>query len=277
MSVTQRDLTNYHHRRRPGAACWKELMTDKDWRGALSTMAATGTWAGLHSLLASGASKATAERAIGTRARNGLYRVMFNAVAVVTFARLVSHIRRQPGRTLYHVRAPASAAMRLGQLASAVYFVWGVLQVGVGGLSGLPNLVAWLRGRRQVPREPEGQTPPPPVGGSGWIMPTSPFALTRQALNVFPLPLLWLNPRMTTRLAAFNVVATAYFYLGSLHSDRRLRQRYGRPYDQAYADRGVPLFLPRLRPWRMGGVAGEIEGRRGAGTAGARKDRAAIK
>jgi hypothetical protein len=108
-------------------------------------------------------------------------------------------------------------------------------------------------------------------------MPTRPFALTRQALNVFPLPLLWLNPRMTTRLAAFNVVATAYFYLGSIHSDRRLRRRYGRPYDQTYGDRGVPLFLPRVWPPRVRGVAEGIEGRRGAGPAGQRRGWAEIR
>ena len=225
-----------------------------EWRGAVRVALATAAWAAAHSVLAGRPAKDAAERSLGARARNGLYRAGYNAVALVTFGLLVRYVRRQPGRTLYHARGPAAVLMRLGQGASLLYCTAGVLQVGVGGMSGLANLLAWLTGRPHVPPEPEGQTPPPPprrvAGGSTAAapLPGSPFALTRQALNFFLLPLLWLNPRMTSRLAAFNAVATPYLYLGSLHSERRLRRAYGPAYDASYRDRGVPFFLPRLAP-----------------------------
>ena len=209
-------------------------------RGAIRIGLATAAWAAVHSLLASRPAKGRAGRALGTRARNGVYRAGYNAIAVVTFALLVGYVRRQPGRTLYHAGGPAALLMRLGQAGAAFGAAWGVLQVGLGGMSGLPNLLAWLAGARHVSPEPEGQTPPPNRGAGG------PFAHTRQALNFLLLPLLWLNPRMTTRLAAFNIVSTAYLYLGSLHSERRLRRAYGPAYDEAYRRRGVPFFLPRL-------------------------------
>ena len=218
-------------------------------RGSIRIGLATAGWCAAHSLLASRPAKEAAERFLGTRTRNGLYRGGFNLVALVTFALLVRYVRRQPGRTLYEVRGPGALFMRAGQAASLLYAIWGVFQVGVGGMSGLPNLLAWLTSNGRVPREPEGQTPAPHrmtcEGGTSTAA-GSPFALTRQAVNFFLLPLLWLAPRMTSRLAAFNVVATVYLYLGSLHTERRLRRAYGHAYDEAYQGMGVPFFLPRL-------------------------------
>ncbi len=34
---------------------------------------------------------------------------------------------------------------------------------------------------------------------------------SRHPLNLAPVPLLWLNPRMTRNLAVFSAIATAYF------------------------------------------------------------------
>ena len=230
---------------------------DREQRGgAARVAAATAAWAAAHSLLASAPAKAAAEGLLGPRTRNGVYRAGYNAVAVTTFLLLIRFVRRQPCRVLYRVPGPAAAAMRLGQGASLLYCVWGVLQVGLGGMSGLPHVFAWLTGRQRIPREPEGQTPPPPQNtatdaDAPAASLASPFALTRQALNFFLVPLLWLTPTMTSRLAAFNAVATAYLYLGSLHSEYRLRRIYGAAYDDAYARRGVPFFLPRVEPNRV--------------------------
>jgi hypothetical protein len=236
-------------------------------RGAARTAAMTAAWAALHSLLAGYPAKDAAGRLLGPRTRNGLYRAGYNAVAVATFALLVAYVRRQPHRTLYHVRGRTAVLMRLAQVVSMLYALWGVLQVGLGGMSGLPNLVAWLAGRRHIPREPEGQTPPPrPATGSPAPTRGGPFALTRQALNFFLLPLLWLNPRMTTRLAAFNAVSAVYLYVGSIHSERRLRRAYGAAYEEAYRLRGVPFFLPRLWRTRAGVLAprGRVVANQGA-------------
>ena len=99
-----------------------------------------------------------------------------------------------------------------------------------------------IRGNRVVPRETEAQTLSP--NETRGLSPASPYALCRHPLNFFPVPLLWLNPRMTTKLAAFNAVSTIYFYLGSLHSDHRLKAQFGPEFDEYRAR--VPLFVPRL-------------------------------
>ena len=211
-------------------------------RPALKTAVATVAFAAVHSLLASRGAKDAAERAVGTRLRNALYRPAYNAVAVATTTALVRYIAGQPAHEVYHVRGPAGVAMRLGQVASAVAFTAAVCQVGVGRLSGLANLIPLLRGNRAVPREIEAQSLPPDEQRDA--PPASPAALSRHPLNFWPVPLLWLNPRMTTKLAAFNALATTYFYAGSLHSDARLRARFG-PKFEALSGR-VPLFVPRI-------------------------------
>jgi protein-S-isoprenylcysteine O-methyltransferase Ste14 len=45
-------------------------------------------------------------------------------------------------------------------------------------------------------------------------------------------PVLWLMPRMTVNLAAFNFDATVYIFAGALHEEKRLRAAY----EQAYLD-----------------------------------------
>lgn len=209
---------------------------------ALRTAVATVGFAVLHSLLASRGAKGVAERVVGRRLRNALYRPAYNAVAVGATAGLVAYVARQEAREVYDVRGPAAVVMRVGQGVAALMFARAALEVGIGRISGLANLVAWLRGRRQVPREPEAQSVPPgEVAGLGA---GSPFRMNRHPLNFWPVPLLWLNPRMTTKLAAFNAVATVYFYMGSVLSDGRMGAEYGGEMGGFRA--GVPLFVPEL-------------------------------
>src|SRR5437764_1247278 len=108
-------------------------------RDVIRTALATAAFAAVHSSLATLGAKNAIERALGTRARNGLYRVGYNAVALGTFSLLVGYVRGQPTRTLYHVRGGWAAAMRAGQLAALVAAAWAALDVGAGGFSGLSN------------------------------------------------------------------------------------------------------------------------------------------
>ncbi len=131
-------------------------------------------------------------------------------------ALLVVVIRRQPGRELYHVRGGWGWAMRGGQLLAVAFALWGLWHAGVGELVGWDSVSAWWRGT-DTPRVPDGQGPPLDPDGS--VRATGPFAGSRQPLNWVFLPLLWLNPRMGTRLLAFNLAATVYLVAGAAHSD----------------------------------------------------------
>jgi protein-S-isoprenylcysteine O-methyltransferase Ste14 len=116
--------------------------------------------------------------------------------------------------------------------------VWAVANVGLEFMSGWDGLAAWWQGAADVPRMPDGQGPAP--GEDGTMRATGPFASTRHPLNWFLVVLLWLNPRMTTRLLAFNLVATAYAAIGSLHLETHRLDAYGEAY-RWYQGR-VPFF-----------------------------------
>jgi hypothetical protein len=47
---------------------------------------------------------------------------------------------------------------------------------------------------------------------------------------------------MTRNLAVFSALATAYFWIGSWHEERRLLATYGDAY-RRYASGGVPFFF----------------------------------
>lgn len=211
-------------------------------RSALKVALATGVFAIGHSLLAS----TKVKDLVAARVPSGreLYRIAYNAQAVVAFGGLAWYIARSPKRTLYRVRGPLAGLMRLGQLGGVAFGLAAARATGVATLSGLDNAIAVLTGRpvRQVPAA-QG----PEADESGVLRVRGPFTLMRHPLNAAPLAPFWLTPHMTTRRLAFNVVATAYLIAGSLHEEKRLLRQYGDAY-RKYQSEGVPFFLPAIGP-----------------------------
>jgi hypothetical protein len=218
----------------PRAAGW--------WTGAIKTAVATLAYAAIHSALASHAAKNAATRTLGQRGRNALYRPFFIVQATAGFAALAEYIRRQPGRTLYDLHGPAAWLLRVGQAGALVFAVSAARQVGTGRMLGLAGLRAWGRRDRDAPIEPEAQGPALDLP-SNRMKVTGPFRVSRHPLNFAPIPLFWLNPRMTSNFAAFAAVATLYFAVGSLHEEHRLRRAYGQPYED-YQHSTVRFLVP---------------------------------
>jgi hypothetical protein len=229
----------------------------------LKTAAATAAFGLIHSALASRAVKAGVDRRFGRHAGEGPYRMAYVAQAVATSAALLAYVRRLPDRTIYEARGLPRVLMRGGQAAGLAYLLWGTHAVGAGRLAGLEGWRAWRRGDPEEIPAVEAQGPAP--GPDGAPRAVGPFRHARHPLNLAPVPILWLNPRMTANLLAFNLVATAYFVVGSLHEESRLRAAYGPAY-AAYRRAGVPFYLPRPRP-RRGAVPAPnpSEARRGPG------------
>lgn len=205
---------------------------------ALQTTLATAAFAAVHSLLASSKAKDAAAARV-PHARE-LYRVAYNAQATLAFGALVWFIARQPKRTIYRVRGAAAVAMRAGQLAGIAFAAAAVRATGFATLSGLDNLAAVVRGSEPKP-VPAAQGPE--ADETGALRARGPFVVVRHPLNLAPLAPFWLTPHLTTRRLAFNLVATAYFVLGSLHEEARLTRQYGDRY-MAYQKGPVPFYLP---------------------------------
>lgn len=208
-------------------------------RGILKTAAAVAAFGLLHSLLASQSAKRKAARLVGERNRDGLYRLFYNTQSVVSTGLLIAYAARQPGREIYRFRGGPRLLMLAGQAGCLGMMSAAVRELGFGEISGLTNAADWAAGRAVRP-EPEAQGPA--VGGDTRLRTGGPYRLCRHPLNFWAVPLLWLSPRMTTTLAAFNAAATVYLVWGSAREDARLADRFGPAYDR-YRER-VPFFVP---------------------------------
>lgn len=210
----------------------------------LKVVAATTAFGLLHSLLASRAVKTRVSRFFGEQQPDTLYRVFFNAQAAVTTGLLVVYIVRHPGREVYKVHGPVRMAMHAGQGVALVMIAAAVREIGLTRMAGLYGLVHGADSGHLLPAV-EAQGPVP--NSSGELRTGGPFRLCRHPLNFWAVPVIWLWPRMTSGLLAFNVAATVYFVVGSWREERRLMQAYGKEYAR-YVESGVPFFIPRIRP-----------------------------
>jgi hypothetical protein len=207
---------------------------------AARVLASTAAFALLHSALASRTGKSVAARTFGARRRNGLYRALFNTQATAATVALALYLRQLPDRQLYMVRGPAAALMRAGQGAGLLLLLDAARRVGVLRITGTSSLMRLTRGDDLVPAEPEAQGPA--LDEHGRLDVGGAFLRSRHPLNLAPLPILWLNPRMTRNLAVFSAIATAYFWIGSVHEERRLLAAYGDAY-RKYVSGTVPFFF----------------------------------
>jgi len=193
----------------------------------------------VHSALANDAMKARASDLFGRGNADALYRPFYLAQGLVLLALLAVYVRRQPSRDLYKAEGAWRWVLRAGQAAGLLLLAWAAVCVGLNHLTGWDGFGAWWQGA-EVPRMPDGQEPSP--GGDGTMRATGPLGYTRHPLNWSLLLLFWLQPRMTTRLLAFNLVMTAYVVLGSLHAEAHMLRFYGDAY-RDYLSR-VPFFAP---------------------------------
>jgi hypothetical protein len=217
------------------------------WGSLAKVAAATAVFGLVHSALASRQAKAAAARWLGERQRNGWYRMFYLVQSVVTLGALTRYLWRLPDRVLYHVRGPLARLMIACQVLALALALYTAIHVGLMRILGLTSLGAWLRGAPNVPPEPEAQGPA--SGSAGVLKITGPFTWSRHPLNLAPVPIFWLWPRMTAKLLIFNLVCSVYLVLGSVHEERRLLAAYGRHY-AAYQGSSVPFYIPRprLRP-----------------------------
>jgi len=208
------------------------------WKGTFKVMIASAIYFAVHSALANDHTKGLAADLFGVRNVNGFYRPFYLLQGLLLLGLLVVYIRRQPGRDLYHVEGGWKWLLRAGQLVGLLLLAWAAFSVGLTHLTGSESLLAWWQGAFEVPRMPDGQEPSPTRDGS--MRTTGPLGYSRHPLNWSLLLLFWLNPRMTTRLLAFNIVMTAYVFLGSLHAEMHMIYFYGDSYLEYQAR--VPFF-----------------------------------
>jgi len=184
-----------------------------------------------HSLLASLTAKAQAQKWLGPRIADGLYRLLYNLVATLTgLPSFALTILLPDGPSLWHFPAPLLFITLPLQLAALVGMTVSLWRVDLPRFTGL----------RQFLRLIDGQLDPrdPPVlrtdGVHAWV---------RHPLYFFSLVVIWLLPRMTPNFLALNLGLTLYFWIGSIYEERKLAREFGDVY------RAHQARVPRLFPW----------------------------
>jgi len=196
--------------------------------------------AAIHSLLASRQAKNLARHIAGSRYRNGLYRLAYNAQSVAFLVWAVLWFSRLPDRELYEAKPPWSWLFRVGQAASLGVLLSGVRVIGLLDFAGATQLQGFLAGQDPAP-EPEAQGPP--IGADGEMVAAEAFHFTRHPGNLGVLGFFLFFPRMTVNRAVLAALVTLYGVLGSLHEEYRLQVSYGAPFERYR--RKVPFMVPR--------------------------------
>ena len=203
---------------------------------------ATVAYGLVHSLLASRAVKQVATALLGESNYRTFYRPFYIFQAAVATSTLFYYMSRLQTPILYHIHGLPTYCVRAGQFLALLHAYAAAREVGLLRITGLDGML-WRQRGLPVPSAPAAQGPEEDIA-TGRLTTAGPFAWSRHPLNFSAVPLFWLTPKLSTGRLAFNVVATLYLVLGSLHEESRLSHAYGRKY-KIYVRSGVPLFVPR--------------------------------
>lgn len=186
----------------------------------------------LHSILAVLNIKAWFVDIFGRRAYEGLYRLFFNGVAVITLMPVFGVVAANPGKTLWQVDAPVSYVLLSLQGIGVIGLMISLLQIDTLRFLGLSQYAAWSNGK------------PLPLPDEG-LQTDGVYALVRHPLYFFSLLAIWPSPIMTTGVLGLLVGITLYFVFGSLLEEQKLRLAFG----QAYVDyqKKVAWLIPLVK------------------------------
>jgi protein-S-isoprenylcysteine O-methyltransferase Ste14 len=192
-------------------------------------------WGVLHSLTASHAAKAFARKVLGDRHADGLYRLLYNVVSVVTFLPLMAVAAILPDQPLYRFPDQLIPFTILIQVVCVIAVLLAVIQVDLWSFMGLRQLLRWLE---------NANTPDSPAR----LIRSGMFALMRHPIYFFSLVALWLTPVMSLNTFTLFVCFTIYFWVGSIFEERKLVAEFGEDYKQI--QQKVPRIVPFTKWWK---------------------------
>ncbi len=198
----------------------------------LSILALSGffiAYAILHSLLASRSVKSWARRVFGS-AVDRWYRLVYNIIGLITFLPILPMLALLPDQILYVVPSPWRWLMVACQVLALTGLGIALLQTDPWHFLGLAQLFS---------ERPQKES-------NGSLVVKGLYCWVRHPLYFFSLLFLWPTPVMTVNLLTAYLLFTLYFYVGSIHEERRLVAEFGQAY-RAYQQQ-VPRLIPR--PWR---------------------------
>ncbi len=192
-----------------------------------------GAFAGIHSLFARDFAKRGLARVTGEDFAKPTY-VMVNGIVLL----LVLYFWRPISGTVWEAEGPGYWVLTSLSLASVGGFFYTCLFVDYQGFLGISVFLRRLAGK-----------PPRPIPFSA----AGPYAHLRHPMYLFFIGVLWIGPVMTYGRLEFAFLGTVYVIIGVFFEERNLREQFGEVYDIYRAN--VPMWIPRLRPWKRDGSA----------------------
>lgn len=179
----------------------------------------------IHSITASLPFKRMVVKALGPRVEM-FYLPVYSLIAVITILPVVYLLYTNPGRILYIVPSPWRWVMVSGQLIAAL--------AAPMAFRDSPQRFK-LHLQLSKPGTPESE----PLNVKGifrWIR--DPFLLSG-------LVIIWLTPFMTVNLLIVYIITSIYFYIGSVHVEKRLVSQFGDEYMEY--QKKVHRFIPFIK------------------------------
>lgn len=194
--------------------------------GPILTILAVFLYGLLHSILASRWAKSWAEQSFGPVARR-VYRLVFNAIGLLTFLPVLLIPGIFPGQTIYQLSGIGLILATLGQAVAVFILILGLLQTDPWHFLGVRQIIH--------------QT----MDGEQGLVVSGLYRCVRHPLYLAGLLFIWLLPVMTTSIMVLNLSLSIYIYIGSIFEEKRLQTEFGSAYSE-YRTR-VPRLLPRFR------------------------------
>ena len=179
----------------------------------------------IHSITASLPFKKMVVNALGSRVET-FYLPVYSLIAVITILPVVYLLYLNPGRVLYIVPSPWRWVMVSGQLIAA-------LAAPMAFRDSPQRFKLHLQLSR--PETPESE----PLNIKGI------FRWIRDPFLASGLVIIWLTPFMTVNLLIVYIITTIYFYIGSVHVEKRLISQFGDEYLEY--QKKVHRFVPFIK------------------------------
>lgn len=163
-----------------------------------------------------------------------VYRLMYNAVAVITLA-LWYFLAPFPEGIFYSVPAPWNILLRFLQILGITGFLLSLNQIDNRQFLGIRQLSDYLNEGKLPDRLDEF--------GEHELVVNGLYKYARHPLYTASIMILAFNPVMSYKLCIITILFSLYFYIGSIYEERNLVDIYGQKYRDYQIN--VPRFLPR--------------------------------
>lgn len=194
--------------------------------GPILTILAVFLYGLLHSVLASRSAKSWAEQSFGPVAGR-VYRLVFNAIGLLTFLPVLVLPWMFPGQTIYQLSGIGLILATLGQAVAVFILILGLLQTDPWHFLGVRQIIHRT------------------VDGEQRLVVSGLYRCVRHPLYLAGLLFIWLLPVMTTSIMVLNLSLSIYIYIGSIFEEKRLQAEFGSAYSEYRTS--VPRLLPRFR------------------------------